>query len=308
MIGNGDKVSIYNSNWLPRPQMFKPFSPHVLPMDTKVKFFIKEDNSWDVEKIRQFFLEDDVNKILSIKLPRTIQEDKYAWHFDRRGMYSVRSGYKVALQTKYQDVPSCSGNPTNEWKYIWSLNLPAKVKIFIWRALSNLLPTVGRLYKKNVLESPICQRCSNAAENVYHALIGCNQARKVWKLAGFVHLVRQVHNEDIWDVFQNAMLSVSKAEFELLAASMWTIWHARNEFHFSKSISDPSSILAKVEAMCSSYQMISFQEETAAGSRSEPTVTGWKPPLEKWFKLNVDAATNAGEGRAGLGAIVRNWK
>lgn len=55
MIGNGDKVSIYNSNWLPRPQTFKPFSPPVLPMDTKVKFFIKEDNSWDVEKIRQFF-------------------------------------------------------------------------------------------------------------------------------------------------------------------------------------------------------------------------------------------------------------
>ena len=166
----------------------------------------------------------------------------------------------------------------------------------------------GRLYKKNVLKSPICQRCSNAAENVYHALIGCKQARKVWKLAGFVHLVRQVQNEDIWDVFQNAMLSVSKAEFELLAASMWAIWHARNEFHFSKSISDPSSVLAKAEAMCSSYQRISFQEETAAGSSSEPTVTWWKPPPENWFKLNVDAATNAGKERAGLGAIVRNWK
>lgn len=55
MIGNGDKVSIYNINWLPRPQTFKPFSPHILPIDTKVKFFIKEDNSWDVGRIRQFF-------------------------------------------------------------------------------------------------------------------------------------------------------------------------------------------------------------------------------------------------------------
>ena len=143
---------------------------------------------------------------------------------------------------------------------------------------------------------------------MYHALIGCKQARKLWKLASFGNLVRQVHNEDNWDVFQNAMLSVSKAEFELLAASMWAIWHARNEFHFNKSISDPSSVLAKAEAMCNSYQRISFQEETAARSRSESTVTGWKPPPENWFKLNVDAATNAGKERAGLGAIVRNWK
>ncbi|XP_024039171.1 uncharacterized protein LOC112097822 [Citrus clementina] len=131
---------------------------------------------------------DDVNAILSIKLPRTIHEDKYAWHFDRSGMYSVRSGYKVALQTKYHDVPSCSG----------LLVIP----------------------RRN---------------------------------------------------------GISKAEFELLAASMWAIWHARNEFHFNKSISDPSSVLAKAEAMCNFYQRISFQEETAARSRSESTVTGWKP-------------------------------
>lgn len=92
MIGSGDKISIYKINWLPRPQTFKPFSPHVLHVDTKVKFLINEDNSWNVEKIRQCFLADDVDRILSIKLLQTVQEDKYNWHFDRRGMYFLRSG------------------------------------------------------------------------------------------------------------------------------------------------------------------------------------------------------------------------
>lgn len=121
-------------------------------------------------------------------------------------------------------------------------NLLSKVKIFIWRAHSNLLPTTDRLYRKNVLESPICERCWNKSDNVYHVLIGCKQARKAWKLSCYADLVRQTQNEEIWNVFQNSMASITKAEFELLAASMWAIWHAGNEFHFNNSATDPSSL------------------------------------------------------------------
>lgn len=96
--------------------------------------------------------------------------------------------------------------------------------LFIWRAISNLLPAAERPYRKNVQEYPTCERCWNRLENVYHALIRCKQARKVRKLSGYTNLVQQTHNEEIWDVFQNAMVSVTKTEFELLSVSMWAIW------------------------------------------------------------------------------------
>ena len=60
--------------------------------------------------------------------------------------------------------------------------------------------------------------------------------------------------------------------------------------------------------MCSSYQRIGFKDETIVRIRSESTVPERKPPLEAWFKLNVNAATNVGKRMAGLGAIFRNWK
>lgn len=43
-MGNGKKTSVYNDNWLPRPDTFKFFSPLTLPENLVVADLINEEN------------------------------------------------------------------------------------------------------------------------------------------------------------------------------------------------------------------------------------------------------------------------
>ena len=55
----------------------------------------------------------------------------------------------------------------------------------MWRAAQNLMPTVDNLWKKKVVMDPVCQRCCCKSEDVFHGLVDCKAARKVWKFTEF---------------------------------------------------------------------------------------------------------------------------
>ena len=55
-----------------------------------------------------------------------------------------------------QEGESSGGDPrTQLWKKMWHLNLPAKIRIFAWRACMNALPTMLNLRTRGGLY--ICQ-------------------------------------------------------------------------------------------------------------------------------------------------------
>ena len=78
---------------------------------------------------------------MKIMLPKSPRLDKLIWGFDKHCNYAVKSGYQVALKLKFPDWPSTSKRKSFEWHTIWKLDLPEKIKIFMWRATQNLLPT-----------------------------------------------------------------------------------------------------------------------------------------------------------------------
>lgn len=45
-IGTGDKIKVYKSNWMPRPQTFKPISRPTLDPECKVAELIDENQQW----------------------------------------------------------------------------------------------------------------------------------------------------------------------------------------------------------------------------------------------------------------------
>lgn len=50
--------------------------------------------SWDIEPVKDIFWEEDVNNILAIPV-HAGREDSVAWHFDHKGVLSVKSAYHV---------------------------------------------------------------------------------------------------------------------------------------------------------------------------------------------------------------------
>lgn len=47
--------------------------------------------------MKQWFITDDANEILRIPLPRSPRMDEVIWYFDKKGLYSVKSGHQLAF-------------------------------------------------------------------------------------------------------------------------------------------------------------------------------------------------------------------
>jgi len=105
-------------------------------------------------------------------------EDWPAWHFEGRGLFSVKSAYKVAVARR-EAVASWDASSSGtkgqeegefEWRKIWQLHVPNKVKVFFWQLAHNSLPVRRNLARRGVLidtRCPVCQRCDEDCGHIF---------------------------------------------------------------------------------------------------------------------------------------------
>lgn len=102
-VGNDNCIRIWRDNWIPRPYGMKPIESVRMCRLRCVSHLIDQtSNSSNEAVVRRFFYPYDVDEILKIKLPSTPCIDWIAWSFERTGMFSVRSAYKLAMREKYE--------------------------------------------------------------------------------------------------------------------------------------------------------------------------------------------------------------
>lgn len=82
--------------------MSSPF----LPAEAVVADIMDVENKWDLEKLQQHFMPEDVEAILRIPLLRRQKEDELMWDFDKRREYSVKIVYQQALKFNSPNEPS----------------------------------------------------------------------------------------------------------------------------------------------------------------------------------------------------------
>ena len=92
-IIDGHNVQVYKENWLLRPLTFRPVSKPTLPTNTLVFELINDENQWNERLIYNHFDKMDADRIVSIPLPRRPIKDQLLWHYEKRGQYTVKSGY-----------------------------------------------------------------------------------------------------------------------------------------------------------------------------------------------------------------------
>ncbi|KAL9426467.1 hypothetical protein AB3S75_033282 [Citrus x aurantiifolia] len=238
-IGNGQSILLHKENWLPRPLTFKPISKPSLPDDALVAELINAEHGWNEGLIHRHFATIDAEAIVKIPLPRRPREDEVIWHFNRKGQYSVKSGYQIALNLKFPARPTSSAAKQNQWNSIWLLTLPEKIRIFAWRAAKNLLPSAENLWKRKVIQEPVCQMCNNKLETVFHALVGCKVVQKIWKITRFEDDLKDCVDQDILSLLIGLKLRRSNDDIEMLVSILWMIWNARNKWIFKRVKESP---------------------------------------------------------------------
>ncbi|KAK4390205.1 hypothetical protein Sango_2083800 [Sesamum angolense] len=121
----------------------------------------------------------DSDIILSIPFSRIGAPDLLIWHYSRSGIFSVRSAYHLACTLELR--PSSSSSRVLEqawWRRVWQAKMPNKVKVFVWRACLNALPTGDNLARRIPNTSAECPFCGCSNEDRMHIFVLCPFARQ----------------------------------------------------------------------------------------------------------------------------------
>ncbi|XP_042952198.1 uncharacterized protein LOC122289281 [Carya illinoinensis] len=183
-VGNGNSIRIWKDKWLPKEKTFEVQTcPNTIPAESKVSCLIDSAlMKWNTEMVKTIFKPEEAQLICSLPVSLRGAADSSIWGYKKKGIFTVRSAYFVDLDTKHQKYgePSGCNQFVHWWNAIWHLEVIGKVKHFLWKSVSNLLPTKENLFKKKILDSPLCPVCDRGIETTLHGLWECPVARDVW--------------------------------------------------------------------------------------------------------------------------------
>ena len=168
-IGDGEYVRIRRDKWLPDLQASCVISPQKnFPNNTRVCALINEETDrWLEDKVREEFLPYEAKAIISIPLSTAGTEDKLIWSATSNGCYSTKSAYHLLSKEAKFSEPGPS-NPTTHkqfWRQLSSLNVPNKIRHFLWRASNDSLPMKKNLQKQNITPESTCGHCGDDTDD-----------------------------------------------------------------------------------------------------------------------------------------------
>ncbi|KAH7526808.1 hypothetical protein JRO89_XSUnG0053100 [Xanthoceras sorbifolium] len=276
-----------------------------------VSALLQEPGFWHVDIVRRHFIHEEADLILSLPLSLHPRRDSFLWHFDSRGLFSVRSAYKVALGLQQESLTSSSKGALEVWKHLWKLDVPNKFKVFAWRACKKILPTNLNLSKKGIPVSHLCSFCGLASESSDHALWGCSRLKSVWYRCPFAVDLKRCRFVDFLSRIEFIFAAFPVVCVRQFVVSCWLLWRDKNVIlHDGRGLvldqvwNDADSFIDDFLAAnlppASSPFCSSFGPDLAAFS------SDWKASPAIVFKLNVDASCDVLSGCSGLGMVVRN--
>ncbi|KAK2649260.1 hypothetical protein Ddye_016749 [Dipteronia dyeriana] len=157
----------------------------------------------------RIWLESDYSYVVQLPSSRFEQVPWQIWQAWQRCIYQIS-------KLKFQ------------WKSLWKLNIPPKVRIFILRACLNAIPSRENLWRKKVVPAPCCDRCVSHVESSSHALFSCKAARLIWQETRFGSLVANLRNHSVMDVLLNLADQCEGDDFSLVCMVAWAIWEDHN--------------------------------------------------------------------------------
>ncbi|KAL0402321.1 UNVERIFIED_CONTAM: hypothetical protein Slati_4262000 [Sesamum latifolium] len=153
----------------------------------------------------------DADCILGINLGPSGVWDKLVWHYEEKGIFTVKSAYKLAIELKTEGSCSQSGS---YWNFIWKSKALPKVVLFAWKLVCEALPTTENLKKRGI---PISDSCFCSID-----------------MGGFGFVVGELRftSASVEDWFRAVHGELDQSEWYLFLNICWALWWARNQRMF----------------------------------------------------------------------------
>ncbi|KAK4383283.1 hypothetical protein Sango_2790200 [Sesamum angolense] len=280
-IGMGHSVNIWTNPWIPRTPSFQVITPksHDAGVLYVRDLILVDTREWDVELINALFWPEDRDLILQIP------------------------AYHLALSLACSAGTSSARWCRNTWQVVWQAHVPNNVKMFLWRAIRNILPTASNLRKKLPYEIVSCPFCDFEAESPIHTLLHCSFARQVWAL---FEMCWNDIDSLAWSVeewIQVLSLKLFAADFSLVAMLYWTIWWSRNLKLANRSFLLP----LQANEFVRNYLLAFHSQGLLHTISKSASHSFWHPPPPlDCIKINFDGRIRDGGRSLGLGALAHN--
>lgn len=142
------------------------------------QLFLENSREWDGDKVTSIFSEEDAGQIMATRIPTISANDRLAWSRTTNGKYTVKTGYQL---WHAQNVGAGTVAQSNGWKRLWKLDVPHKIRVFLWRFCRNNVPVKSRLSMKGVRLPLNCPMCNSDVEDLLHVFFACPFALACWQ-------------------------------------------------------------------------------------------------------------------------------
>jgi hypothetical protein len=232
-------------------------------------------------------------------------ENRAAWHFDKRGIFSVRSAYKV--YRKEQVVKSSRGGASSSWpdpgyeslwNKIWNSQCPNKIKHFLWRFCYNSHPLRMNLNRRGMELDTRCVVCHRFNEDGAHLFFKCKVIEKLWNYLGM--------NKE-----RELLLSKPSARDVLEAIMSLKEEQKLKCCYVLSGCAGPSVIESERDAVWLSHSIQirmaerKRQETKKVGGTGGTRLSKWERSEQNYIKVNCDATYDVNIGNGGCGCLTR---
>jgi hypothetical protein len=192
---------------------------------------------WDEQVLATCMYAHDIEEVLKLRLPERGGDDFIAWHYEKTGIFTVKSAYMLSLKDEHktwweQGSSVRSDGFRSIYKEVWNAKVPQKIRIFAWKLAKEGLASQVNQRSHTLVKTGMCTICGKEDETRYHAVVRCSKAkalrwelRKHWVLPG----------EDQIGLLRRGRLVVSmlsRLDTEMKAKVLmlfWRAWHLRND-------------------------------------------------------------------------------
>lgn len=225
-----------------------------------------------------------MDRDLILRIPLSSERDADSWYWlpDPKGLYTVRSCYRMLDQ-------KLSPPSSSVWRKLWQLPVPPKVKNFLWRAMANVLPTADNLRQRRVEVPVLCPIYHSSSESIFHILVTCPFAKSCW-ISSIIGFNGSWLYFDQWleELFDRCQLE----DYSLAAMICWGLWLNRNNMVWKGVIGRVQQVVNVAGQSLFLWQQ-ACQSDLYSPPKHDSFVHGsvcWTKPRAGWLKCNVDAA------------------
>ena len=186
--------------------------------------------------------------------------------------------------------------------------MPNAVKMYMWKACHNLLPTKGNLFRRGVWDKNLCLVYLQEEETVVHVTWACSATNDAWGETRIKLQKSPCDMREFLQVFMEVVLRCDIEEVELFAVLARCLWLRRNDFVHGGNLTHPSQVVQDAEATLEDFcQVNSIGEQQGREITIRHKEISVAAP-ENMIKIIWDAAVDKNKKTIGMGMITRDGR